>query len=111
MQFKRKKLPQILLKAIGLGAAATLISAPIFAQEAVKPTAPQKIDKIEVTGSNIKRVDAESASPIQIITRQEIERSGKQTVTELLRTLPSAGGGGLNDLAGSNSFSAGASTI
>ena len=34
---------------------------------------PQKVEKIEVTGSNIKRVDAETSAPIQIINRAEIE--------------------------------------
>ena len=50
---------------------------------------PAKIEKIEVTGSNIKRIDAETPSPVQIITREEIERSGYSTVSEVLRSLPS----------------------
>lgn len=117
MKLKQKKLSLVLSRllstALSTGAVAAFVSAPALAQDAAKAVpapAPQKIEKIEVTGSNIKRVEAESASPIQVITRDEIERSGKQTVTELLRTLPSAGGGGLNDLAGSNSFSPGASS-
>ncbi|MBL8513824.1 MAG: TonB-dependent receptor, partial [Betaproteobacteria bacterium] len=73
--------------------------------------APQKVEKIEVTGSNIKRVDAETIAPVQIITREEIERSGKQTITEVLRTLPINSTGGLNDIQGANSFSSGASTV
>ncbi|MBL8513919.1 MAG: TonB-dependent receptor plug domain-containing protein, partial [Betaproteobacteria bacterium] len=78
--------------------------------QAQNPT-PQKIEKIEVTGSNIKRVDAETIAPVQIITKEEIERSGKQTITEVLRTLPINSTGGLNDITGSNSFSSGASTV
>jgi iron complex outermembrane recepter protein len=72
---------------------------------------PQKVEKVEVTGSNIKRIDAETAAPIQIITSEEIRRSGKDTITEVLRTLPSNAAGGLTDLNGSNSFSTGASSI
>jgi outer membrane receptor for ferrienterochelin and colicin len=84
------------LKLLSMSAAAVLL--PGFA---VAQTSPQTIEKIEVTGSNIKRVDAETASPIQIITADDIKRSGKQTITELLlRDLPSTGAGGLNDLAG-----------
>ena len=71
----------------------------------------QKVEKIEVTGSNIKRVDTETAAPVQVITREEIERSGQATVSELLRNLPQNLVGGLNDLSGGNSFSAGATTI
>ena len=114
MKYKQKLLIQLLLNAIGSGTAAAIFGAPAFAQVPQKadPVAtPQKFEKIEVTGSNIKRVDAETASPIQIITAEDIKRSGKQTVTEVLRALPSAGQGGLNDLTGANSFSSGASTV
>jgi iron complex outermembrane receptor protein len=48
----------------------------------------QKVEKIEVTGSNIKRVDAEGPAPVQIISREQIERSGSSTVAEVLRNLP-----------------------
>jgi iron complex outermembrane receptor protein len=75
------------------------------------PPLTQKVEKIEVTGSNIKRVDAETIAPVQVITREEIERSGKQTITEVLRTLPINSTGGLNDITGANSFSSGASTV
>ena len=97
-------------KISGAGATAALLLLSGQANAQAKPPEP-KAEKIEVTGSNIKRIDAESASPIQVITADEIKRSGKQTVTEILRALPSAGAGGLNDLTGANSFSSGASTV
>jgi iron complex outermembrane receptor protein len=43
-----------------------------------------KIDKIEVTGSNIRRADIETALPLQIITREDIERSGAITAAALM---------------------------
>ena len=43
---------------------------------AQEPADVHKIDKIEVTGSNIKRTAIETALPVQIITREDIERSG-----------------------------------
>ncbi len=49
----------------------------------------QRGEKVEVTGSSIKRIDAETALPVQIITRQEIERSGAQNTEELLKTVSS----------------------
>ena len=100
---QRKSLARALAQALGLGAA--LAAGGALAQQA------QRVEKIEVTGSNIKRVDTETAAPVQIITREEIERTGKTTITELLRTIPQNLTGGLNDLTGSNSFSSGASTI
>ena len=43
-----------------------------------------KIDKIEVTGSNIRRADIETALPLQVITREDIERSGAISAAALL---------------------------
>ena len=48
-------------------------------------TTAQSRERIEVTGSSIKRTDAETALPVQIITRQEIERTGAATTEELLK--------------------------
>lgn len=36
----------------------------------------EKVQKVEVTGSSIKRVNAETASPIQIIDAKQIESMG-----------------------------------
>ncbi|MBL8521332.1 MAG: TonB-dependent receptor [Betaproteobacteria bacterium] len=97
-----KALPQALL-------AALVVTPLAFAQQTPAP-APQKVEKIEVTGSNIKRIDAETAAPIQIITAEEIRRSGQTTITQLLRELPSNAAGGLTELTGSGSFSTGAAS-
>ena len=61
------------------------------------PTEPVKLEKFEVTGSNIKRVDVEGPSPIKIITRQDIEVSGRTNLTDMLRELPEAGQIGINE--------------
>jgi len=52
--------------------------------------------KVEVIGSRIPRPDAESALPVQIITRDDILRSGSTTVSELLGMV-SANTLGFND--------------
>src|SRR3954466_7831501 len=104
MQLESRKLARAVACAFGAGVALAS-PLPALAQQA------QKVEKIEVTGSNIKRIDTETAAPVQIITREEIERTGKTTITELLRSLPANLTGGLNDLTGSNSFSSGASSI
>ena len=99
---KMKALPQALL--------AALIMTPMAFAQAQTPTA-QKVEKIEVTGSNIKRVDAETSAPIQIITAEDLRKSGFTTISEALRNLPIANAGSLNDLATSGSFAVGASFI
>lgn len=56
----------------------------------------QNIQKIEITGSAIKRVDSESALPVQVITNEDIQKSGVTTASELLSKL-AANVGGLSD--------------
>ena len=53
------------------------------------------LDRITVTGSNIPRATTETASPVQVITRQEIDRTGKATIAEYLQTLTSDGAGSI----------------
>jgi iron complex outermembrane receptor protein len=77
---------------------------PAFAQQAAK------VEKIEVTGSNIKRVDAEGPAPVQIITRQDIEKTGASTVSEVLRNLPSNSGGSYDETF-TGSFARGSSGV
>ncbi|MYN08993.1 TonB-dependent receptor [Massilia sp. FT127W] len=54
-----------------------------YAQEA----AQQPMQRVEITGSNIRRAQAETASPVQTLSRADIEKSGKTTVAELMQTL------------------------
>ncbi len=56
--------------------------------------APQKAERIEVTGSSIKKVDAETALPVTIVTRAEIEKSGVQSTEELLAQISSVSSAG-----------------
>jgi len=57
---------------------------------------PRDVIRIEVTGSNIPRTESEAALPVQIITREDIERSGSTSVAELMSKV-SANVGGFND--------------
>ena len=59
-------------------------------------TAQKTLQRVEVTGSRIKRIDAETASPVQVITREQIDRSGAQSVTQLLNRLPASNAGNFN---------------
>jgi iron complex outermembrane receptor protein len=104
MGFKHKALPRALVAVFG-AAGLILAVGPVFAQET-----PQRLEKIEVTGSNIKRTETENVNPVQAITRQEIERSGQATVAELLRSISANAGQSFNETF-TNSFSPGASGI
>jgi iron complex outermembrane receptor protein len=45
--------------------------------------------RVEVTGSAIKRASVEGPAPVEVITRKEIERTGATSINELLRSIPS----------------------
>ncbi|TWI65384.1 iron complex outermembrane receptor protein [Pseudoduganella lurida] len=79
-----------------------------FAQE---PAVGQSIQRVIVTGSNLKRIEAETAMPVQVIRHEEITRIGVNTVKELLDTLTSSDRQALSDAGGSNSFAGGASAV
>ena len=49
--------------------------------------AQQQLERVEVTGSAIRRTEAEGALPVQIITREDIARTGVQSVQELVATI------------------------
>ncbi len=68
--------------------AATCGSASMMlAHEALAQQSGQSLQRVEITGSNIRRTEAETASPVQIISKEEIDQSGKGTVAEYLQTL------------------------
>jgi iron complex outermembrane receptor protein len=48
-----------------------------------------KMQKVEVTGSSIKRIDGETALPVQIVSRADIERSGATSTEDLFRQISS----------------------
>ena len=50
--------------------------------------AQQQLQRVEVTGSSIKRVQSEAPTTVQTITKTEIERSGVSSVNELILKLP-----------------------
>jgi iron complex outermembrane recepter protein len=70
----------------------------------------QQTGRIEVTGSNIKRIDSETPSPVVVITREQIRESGQRDIAELLRNISAASAGSQLDMT-SNSFSNGAQTV
>ena len=55
-----------------------------------------KLQRVEITGSSIKRLDAETALPVQVIRREDIDKAGVTTAAELLGKV-SASAAGLTD--------------
>jgi len=101
--FRIHPLRQAARLALGAGVvAATVVPAlPASAQE----------QRIEITGSAIRRIQSEGALPVITLTRDQIERSGATSAAELVQQLPSmqgftnegsAVGGGGNGFSGAS---------
>jgi len=56
----------------------------------------QNLETIVVTGSNIRRVDMETANPVLTIDHAAIEKSGKVTLGDLIQQLPAIAGNAMN---------------
>ncbi|MDM4767662.1 TonB-dependent receptor [Pelomonas sp. SE-A7] len=49
-----------------------------------------KLERVEVTGSSLKRINTETASPLQVIDAKQIENMGARTLLQVLDNLPAA---------------------
>ena len=106
--FKRTKVCVGVLAALGGGL--VIGSQPVMAQQAPDAPAAAPAERVEITGSKIRRIDAETAAPVQVITRDQIVQSGAATVGEVLQALPSIAGAATNPQV-NNGGGDGASTI
>ena len=56
--------------------------------------APQILERVEITGSAIKRIEGESALPVTVITKQEIDQLGVVNAAQLVDKLVANSGQG-----------------
>lgn len=78
--FQKTKVSTCALLALG----GVLLAPSSFAQDT---------QRIEITGSAIRRIAAEGALPVQVLKQEDIARSGATSVTDLLQRLPAIQGG------------------
>ncbi|MEO5676088.1 MAG: TonB-dependent receptor, partial [Usitatibacter sp.] len=93
---------------MGAGVILSVASGGALAQQA------QRIEKIEVTGSNIKRVEGEGPSAIVVITKEDIEKSGATNAYELMNLVGannSAGNVSIANTIGALTFSANTASL
>ncbi|HOV96303.1 MAG TPA: TonB-dependent receptor [Thermomonas sp.] len=86
---------RIVLSSLSIALMTALASAPIAAQDAPakkdkKDDKVTELERVQVTGSNIKRTDIETASPVQVVTAKDIENMGARTLLQVLDNLPAA---------------------
>jgi iron complex outermembrane recepter protein len=101
---KRTTLAKSLL--IAFGGSAAMYGGAALAQD--QPT--QELQRVIVTGSNIKRTDTETTSPVQVITAADLKASGYTSTQDVLHNLTANGQGTLSQGFG-GAFAEGAAGI
>lgn len=91
-------------------AAITILTTPAQAQQQTSSSEVTS-EEIVVTGSRIRRLDRETASPVQTVAREEIERTGLQNVGDVIRGVVMADNQGSIPTAFTGGFAAGSSAI
>jgi len=85
MNLQEKAGVQSVRLALAVLAGTTMFAGQASAQE-------QAIQKVEITGSAIKRINVEGALPVQRLTSEQIAKTGATSVAELVQALPSMQG-------------------
>ncbi|AWI09867.1 TonB-dependent receptor plug domain-containing protein [Ereboglobus luteus] len=102
-----------------IAGAAMLLSTTLAFGQATKPaneTDDKKSDtvhleKYEVTGSRIKRLDTETVSPVVVMTAESIEAKGFPTFADAIRSMSFNSGQALTPIDAGTSFTPGISTF
>ena len=66
-----------------------IVAAAVAAAFPLAAWSQQQLERVEITGSAIKRTDAEGPAPVEIITRKDIAKTGATSINELVRSIPS----------------------
>jgi iron complex outermembrane receptor protein len=80
------------------------------AQQPATTAATSTLDEVVVTGSRIARTDAETASPVVTLSREDLEKTGQQNLSDIVRSI-SAEGQGTLPTSFTAGFASGASSV
>lgn len=90
-----------LKQAIWLAVASIALSSAARAEDAKE----EAVERVEVTGSRIKRIEIEGPSPVTTITREDIEKTGDVSVGDVLRNSTFNTFGSFRETSGSTALS------
>ena len=93
MNCKKTKLRDAIAFALVMGSSATVGTSVALAQEAKSDATT--LDRVEVTGSRIKRAEVETSQPVFSLNREEIQAQGLTSIGDVIQNL-SANGSALN---------------
>ena len=77
-------------RSLAVAIAAALFAPQLAAAESADEVTTE-LDRVEVVGSRIKRVDLETSLPVFVLERAQIERTGLQSVGDILQDLTTHG--------------------
>ncbi|MES3022371.1 MAG: TonB-dependent receptor [Pseudomonadota bacterium] len=83
------------------------VASQVSAQNAPGGQGPETIQRVEITGSSIKRIAKEGALPVEVFTRKQLEAQGIVNAEQLIATL-NINGNGSDNLASNADVSSGA---
>jgi iron complex outermembrane recepter protein len=100
----------------------SLLAAPKTSGQAIAPAsttttspapaeAPAEAERVIVTGSNIPTAAEVGPNPVDVLTRERIDKAGERTTAELVRNLTVAGPNGVPSSNNGAGFTPGASSI
>ena len=78
---KRTKLCTSLMIAFGSG----VVALPAFAQ--TTPDSSQQLERVEITGSAIKRIDAETSVPVTVLKVDDLKKEGITTIEQVMQRI------------------------
>ena len=82
-------------------AVASALLLPAAAGAQTSGETPRTLNTVSVTGSNIRRAEAEGSNPVQVIDRETLATSGKITVADALRAISANTGNATNETSNS----------
>ena len=90
---------------------ATMIAMIGTAAPALAQQAPAPMQRVEITGSSIKRMAVEGALPVQTISVEQLDKQGITNAEQMMRLISANGTGADNMTSGNNVFGADADRV
>jgi iron complex outermembrane receptor protein len=95
-----------------LGATVVGTGLPVLTAHAAAASSGEELEEVVITGSIIRRVEAETASPVTVVTAEMIEQRGQTTIQDAIQSLASNNGPALtNSFTANGAFAGGASAV
>jgi iron complex outermembrane receptor protein len=88
--------PRPALRRISLAARAAVLGLPLGLAVLAGEAGAQSLERVEITGSSIKRIEGETALPVQVLRREDFDKAGLTTAADIVASL-TAGANSLTD--------------